>query len=79
LFLFFIILNYIEIIRIEDWFNMTEVLGKHKFMLIVLSLIILITFLAVALLLRKPEKIPSKGIFVMDTFSEKCERDLSAL
>lgn len=49
---------------------MTEVLRSHKFVLIVLSLIIFITFLALTLLMRKQEKIPSKGIFVLQTCDE---------
>ncbi|HPC99950.1 MAG TPA: hypothetical protein PLA01_01215 [Acetivibrio sp.] len=49
---------------------MAEVLRRHKFVLIVLSLLIIITFLAFTLLMRKQEKIPSKGIFVLQTCDE---------
>jgi|GEM_PF-949950 hypothetical protein len=56
---------------------MTEALRRNKFVLIILSLIIFITFLVLTLLLRKPEKIPSKGIFVLEAYEENCEGKFS--
>lgn len=45
---------------------MTEVLRRHKFVIIILSLLIFIAFLTFTILIQKPDRIPSKGIFVIN-------------
>ena len=60
----------IEIKTIEGVanFNMVETFKRHKFVLLILSSIVIITLLLLTITLQKPEKIPSKGVFVIREF-----------
>ncbi|HHV29183.1 hypothetical protein [Acetivibrio mesophilus] len=45
---------------------MTEALRRYKMILIILVLTLLIAFLTFAIIMQKPDKVPSKGIFVFE-------------
>ncbi|HOM01643.1 MAG TPA: hypothetical protein PLH43_02300 [Acetivibrio sp.] len=49
---------------------MTEALKRYKMILIILGLTMVIAFLTLAIFAQKPDKVPSKGIFVFANTSE---------
>jgi len=51
--------------------NMTEVLRRYKMILIILGLSLVIAFLTFAIFVQKPEKVPSRGIFVFENTTDE--------
>ncbi|GAE88132.1 hypothetical protein [Acetivibrio straminisolvens] len=49
---------------------MTEALRRYKMILIILGLTLVIAFLTLAIFAQKPEKVPSKGIFVFENTND---------
>lgn len=47
---------------------MAEVLKRYKLIIFILSLLIFIAFLTLSIFMQKPDKIPSKGIFVIKEY-----------
>lgn len=52
---------------------MTDVLTRHKVLILLISLVIISLFVLVAYLMPKSSKIPSKGVFVLEATCSKQE------
>jgi len=50
---------------------MTDILLRHKGLILLISLVIVVLFLVVAYLMPKPSKIPTKGVFVLENINYK--------
>lgn len=49
---------------------MAEAIKRYKLILIIMCLMLLIAFLVFAIFMQKPDRIPSKGIFVFADTNE---------
>lgn len=48
---------------------MTDVLARHKVLILLISLVIISLFVLIAYFMPKSSKIPTKGVFVLETTS----------